>query len=382
MQAILTLNAGSSSLKFALFGAGAAILRGEIEDMGATPQLSATDANHNPLETPSLSGGTQEDCLPPLLDWLQTQLEGETLAAVGHRIVHGGEEFADPVRINAAVLARLDALVPLAPLHLPHNLAPIHALARTHPHLVQIGCFDTAFHRTMPAIARTIALPRALGLRRYGFHGLSYEYVSGRLRALAPGVASGRVILAHLGSGASLCATVDGRSVETTMGFSVLDGLVMGTRPGTLDPGVLLYLLQSRGMSADALQDLLYHRAGLLGLSGISADMRALDASQAPAAREAIDLFTYRVAGEAGRLVSAMGGLDGVVFTGGIGEHDAPLRTAICARLAWLGAQIDPVRDTQGERTVSPAGAAPEIWVIPTDEETMIARHAQAMLEG
>ena len=376
MQAILTLNAGSSSLKFALFVEGRAILRGALD--GA--HLSATDAAGATLPAPTLSGDTQEAILPGLLDWLDTQLDAARLHAVGHRIVHGGEAFTEPVRIDAATLARLDALVPLAPLHEPHNLAPIHTLARTHPHLLQVGCFDTAFHRTMPPLARRIALPAALGLRRFGFHGLSYEYVSARLRAVAPDLARGRVILAHLGSGASLCATRDGRSIETTMGFSVLDGLVMGTRPGTLDPGALLYLLQSRGLSADALQDLLYYHAGLLGVSGLSADMRELAASAEPAAREAIDLFTYRLAGEAGRLASALGGLDGLVFTGGIGEHDAPLRAAVCTRLAWLGARIDGPSPTQGERRISPAGASPQLWVIPTDEESVIAAHTKALV--
>ena len=383
MHATLTLNAGSSSLKFALFHDGPKlILRGAISGIGEAPQVAAENADRRALDVPTLAGRTQEDFLSPLLDWLQTHLNGETLAAVGHRIVHGGEDFADPVRIDAATLTKLDALVPLAPLHQPHNLAPIHVLARTHPHLCQVGCFDTAFHRTMPAVATRLALPRALGLRRYGFHGLSYEYVSGRLRALAPELASGRVILAHLGSGASLCAMIEGRSVETTMGFSVLDGLVMGTRPGSLDPGVLLYLLQTRAMPAEALQDLLYHHAGLLGVSGLSADMRELAASDAPAAREAIELFSYRLAGEAGRLTTAMGGLDGLVFTGGIGEHDACLRADLCARLSWLGARIAPDGEAGGERLLSPIGALPRIWVIPTDEEAMIARHTQALLLG
>ena len=381
MQAILTLNAGSSSLKFALFHAGPKlVLRGAISGIGDTPEISAKDAGGHVLDVPTLSGDTQDDFLAPLLDWLQTHLHGETLAAVGHRIVHGGAAFADPVRIDAATLVKLDALVPLAPLHQPHNLAPIHVLARTHPHLTQIGCFDTAFHRTMPAVATRIALPRALGLRRYGFHGISYEYVTARLRALAPELAAGRVILAHLGSGASLCATIEGRSVETTMGFSVLDGLVMGTRPGSLDPGVLLYLLQTRTMSPEALQDLLYHKAGLLGVSGLSADMRELAASAAQAARDAVELFCYRLAGEAGRLAAALGGLDGLVFTGGIGEHDAALRADLCRRLAWLGTRMSPESAAQGERQISPQGTSPAVWVIPTDEETMIARHTQAIL--
>jgi acetate kinase len=383
MHPILTLNAGSSSLKFALFTDGAQIvLRGEVEGIGDAPHITAKDADQRSLDVPDLAGKTQADILPGLLGWLQNQLHGARLEAVGHRVVHGGEDFAAPVRIDAAILARLEALIPLAPLHQPSNLAPIRALARSHPDMVQVACFDTAFHRTMPALATLIALPRAFGLRRYGFHGLSYEYVTGRLRALAPGLARGRVILAHLGSGASLCATLDGSSIETTMGFSVLDGLLMGTRPGTIDPGALLYLLQSRGLSPEALTDLLYHQSGLLGVSGISADMRALAESDTPGARQAIDLFAYRLAGEAARLTAALGGLDGLVFTGGIGENDAPLRAAICARLAWLGATIDPARDAHGGRRIDREGGSLQVWVIPTDEEAMIARHTRALLSG
>ncbi len=293
--------------------------------------------------------------------------------------MHGGDRFSDPVRLDGNVMAALDALVPLAPLHQPHNLAAVRAVAQARPKLLQVGCFDTAFHRTMPPIATRLALPCALGLRRYGFHGLSYEFIAGRLRALAPGLAAGRVVVAHLGNGASLCAMRDGRSIETTMGFTALDGLVMGTRPGSLDPGVILYLLQSRGMDAAAVEDLLYHRCGLLGVSGISSDMRDLAASTEPAAREAIELFTYRIAGETAALASALGGIDGFVFTAGIGEHDAAIRAAVCERLAWLGVALDPAANAAGQGRISAGSSRVAVWVVPTDEEAVIARHTQAL---
>jgi len=377
---VLTLNAGSSSLKFALFDQGeAAALRGEIEGIGSHPRLSATGAGGQPLDAPALPGSTHEDVLGILLGWVDAHLGDDTIAAVGHRIVHGGDRFSGPVRLDGDIMAALDALVPLAPLHQPHNLAAIRAVAQARPGLLQVGCFDTAFHCTMPPIATRLALPRALGLRRYGFHGLSYEFIAGRLRALAPGLAAGRVVVAHLGNGASLCAMRDGRSIETTMGFTALDGLVMGTRPGSLDPGVILYLLQSRGMDAAAVEDLLYLRSGLLGVSGISSDMRDLAASDAPSAQEAIELFTYRIAGETAALASALGGLDGFVFTAGIGEHDAALRAAVCERLAWLGVALDPTANAAGQGRISAGSSRVAVWVVPTDEEAVIARHTQAL---
>ncbi len=381
---ILTLNAGSSSLKFALYkGADEMILRGVVEEVGHAPHVSLTAPRMRRLDPPDLAGRSYEAGLDTLLQWLNARLDGDAIGAVGHRIVHGGRRFLDPVRIDETVLAELDALVPLAPLHQPHNLAAIRAVARTQPALPQVGCFDTAFHRTMPAVATRLALPRALGdaeMRRYGFHGLSYEFIAGQLRQVAPALARGRVIVAHLGSGASLCAMRDGRSVETTMGFSTLDGLVMSTRPGGLDAGAVLYLMQSRGMTAKAVEDLLYHQSGLLGVSGISGDIRKLAATARPEAREAVELFTYRIAGETGRLAAALGGLDGLVFTAGIGEHDAALRAEVCRRLAWLGVVPDPAANKAGHGRISADASPIEVWIVPTDEEAVIARHTHALV--
>lgn len=386
---ILTLNAGSSSLKFALFrGTGPALLRGLVEDLGNGAKTSLRGSQAPCFEFPDLAGQPYEAVLAALLDALNRYLAEETIGAVGHRIVHGGQHFVAPVRIDPEVLVALDSLIPLAPLHQPHNLAAIHAIAKAHPDLPQVGCFDTAFHRTLPIVATRLALPGDLGvaaLRRYGFHGLSYEFIAGRLRKLAPALARGRVIVAHLGSGASLCAMQDGRSVETTMGFSTLDGLMMATRPGSLDAGAVLYLLQARGMTAAAVEDMLYHRSGLLGVSGISGDMRELAVSEQAAAHEAVDLFVYRLCGEVGRLTSALGGLDGLVFTAGIGEHDPGLRAEVCRRLAWLGMVLDPEADARGPSAdgalrLSCDASAVAVWVVPTDEEAMIASHARDVL--
>ncbi len=383
---ILTLNAGSSSLKFALFCEGEqAMLSGAIEGLGEAPHLTLAAFPARRPDPPALAGRSYAELLEILLRWLGEQLGDDAIHAVGHRIVHGGRCFAEPIRIDEAILAEMDGLVPLAPLHQPHNLAAIRAVAKAQPALPQVGCFDTAFHRTMPAVATRLALPRALGdaeLHRYGFHGLSYEYIAGRLRVVAPALAEGRVIVAHLGSGASLCAMRRGRSVETTMGFSTLDGLVMGTRPGSLDAGAVLYLLQARGMTAEAVADLLYHQSGLLGVSGISGDMRALTASTRPEAREAIALFAYRIAGEIGRLVAALGGLDGLVFTAGIGAHDPDLRATVCGQLAWLGVAMDPLANAGGPGRISGGASAVEVWAMPTDEEAMIARHTRAVVGG
>ena len=386
---ILTLNAGSSSLKFALYrGSDPPMLRGVIEGLGqdATITLHGTQATQ--LDLPNLAGLAYDDTLAALLQGLNRHLASDAIGAIGHRIVHGGTRFQAPVRIDPEILAALDALIPLAPLHQPHNLAAIHAIARAQPNLPQVGCFDTAFHHTLPATATRLALPADLDdptLRRYGFHGLSYEFIAGKLRRLAPALAQGRVIVAHLGSGASLCALQDGRSIETTMGFSTLDGLVMATRPGGLDAGAVLYLLQSRGMTAAAVEDMLYHRSGLFGVSGISGDMRALAASPQPMAQSAIDLFVYRLCGEVGRLTAALGGLDGLVFTAGIGEHDSHLRAEICRRLVWLGIMLDaderaPPGD--GAFRLSSDRSHVAVWVVPTDEETLIARHTRSILAG
>jgi acetate kinase len=388
--AILTLNAGSSSLKFALFRSAkdglALIAKGQIESIPAAPHLLARDEDGTLLTERRWPAGRDwrhEDFLGGLLDWIEDHLEGEKLIAAGHRVVHGGAEFAAPVRIDETVLTRLDRLCPLAPLHQPHNLAAVRAVRAVRPSLPQIACFDTAFHHGQPKLAKEFALPRALsaeGVRRYGFHGLSYEYVAGRLRQLAPALAAKKVIVAHLGNGASLCAIADGRSIDTTMGFTALDGLMMGTRCGAIDPGVLLYLLQQRGMRPAEIEDLLYHRSGLLGVSGESGDMRTLLDSDSPAAREAVALFLYRVGREMGALTASLGGLDGVVFTAGIGENAPAVRQGVAERLAWLGARLDSSRNHAGEGRISSDDSAVEIWVIPTDEEAMIARHSFSLV--
>ncbi len=377
--AVLTLNAGSSSLKFAVFapqgGADAAVLRGEFEDITHAPRASAVGTEGQALDPPAVQGVGHEAVLPALLAWVQQHLEGAAVAAVGHRIVHGGDRFTAAVAIDDAVVAEIEALGPLAPLHQTHNVAAIRAVTAAEPGLPQVACFDTAFHRTLPGVARRHALPDRLGLQRYGFHGLSYEWILGRL---PPALAAGRVIVAHLGSGASLCAMVAGQSVETTMGTTPLDGLVMGTRCGSLDAGVVLYLLQARGMGPAAVEHLLYHEAGLLGVSGVSADMRTLHASEAPEAGAAVELFAYRIAQQAGGLMAALGGLDGFVFTGGIGEHDGRVRALVADRLGWLGVVVDAEASAPGR--ISPDGAAVEVWVIPTDEEAVIARQTRRVL--
>jgi acetate kinase len=384
-DAILTLNAGSSSLKFSLFeaagGALARIADGEIEGIGQAPRFTAR-AGAQVLVDRRWEGGAalgHETFLAELLDWVGGRLGADRLIAVGHRIVHGGPDFQAPVRLDAATLAKLDALVPLAPLHQPHNLAAVRAAAEARPDVLQVGAFDTAFHHGHAPVVDRFGLPReweARGVRRYGFHGLSYEYIAGRMAELDPVLAGGRMIVAHLGAGASLCAIEAGRSRDTTMGFTALDGLVMGTRSGSLDPGVILYLLQSHGFDAAALEDLLYRRSGLLGVSGISADMRTLLASADPHAAEAVELFVFRVVREIGALAASMGGVDGLVFTAGIGERSPPIRAAVCAQLAWLGLAVDPALNAAGGGRVSPSGAARPVWAIATDEESVIARHA------
>ncbi len=380
-RAVLTMNAGSSSVKFALFvGAGlACTLRGEIEDLGADPHFRAADPHGVTLVERRFEGaaGGFDAVLHALLDFVDDHLGDAQLAAVGHRVVHGGADHGAPARVTPILLAALAALTPLDPLHMPLNLAPIRAVAAARPGLAQVACFDTAFHHDMPEMARIVPIPRALAgrlVRRYGFHGLSYEYIATRLVEVAPKLAAGRVIVAHLGSGASLCAMLGGRSIETTMSFSALDGLVMATRCGTIDPGVLLYLGQ-QGRSVSDIEDILYRRSGLLGVSGISGDVRVLLASADPHARVALDLFVYRIVGEIGRLAMALGGLDGIVFTAGVGEHAAPVREAVCARLAWLGASLDTIANDRSDSRISLADSAIEIRVIATDEETMIARH-------
>ncbi|KSV83613.1 acetate kinase [Sinorhizobium fredii USDA 205] len=389
MNALLVVNAGSSSLKFQVFGIAEAGLtrqvRGQIGGIGTRPRLQAKGAGGSVLVDQSYAAEAVRD-LPAAIaaarEWLLT-LEGLELRAIGHRVVHGGPDFAQPVLIDATVLDRLASYQDLAPLHQPNNLAPIRLAMEINPDVPQVACFDTAFHRGHPEHADCYALPRALydqGVRRYGFHGLSYEYIAERLREIAPEAAGGKVIVAHLGSGASMCALRDGRSVESTMGFTALDGLPMGTRPGQLDPGVVLYLISEKGMSADAVSDLLYHEAGLKGLSGISNDMRELLASDDPRAAFAIAHFVHRCGLNAGMLAAALGGVDAFVFTAGVGENSAPIRARIAEGLAWLGAELDPAANDAGSALISTATSRVAFHVIPTDEELMIARHTLALI--
>lgn len=357
--------------------------RPQIAELAAAPRLIARDPAGAVLMDRQWACGLSDPfatVLGAMLAFADAHLGDDGLAAVGHRVVHGGAVHIEPAPITAALLAELEALTPLDPLHMPHSLAPIRAIAAARPALTQVACFDTAFHHTLPPVARRVALPRALeaqGVRRYGFHGLSYEFIARELGRQAPGLARGRVIVAHLGSGASLCALLDGRSIATTMGFSALDGLVMATRCGTLDPGVILYLLR-QGRNVGEIEDMLYRQSGLLGVSGISDDLRVLLSSDDPRAAEAIELFTYRIATEAGGLVSALGGLDGLVFTAGIGAHSAPIRSAVCDRLAWLGVRLDAVANAEHATTISARASSVEVRVIPTDEEAMIAHHTHA----
>jgi acetate kinase len=383
------LNAGSSSIKFAVRRIGPElplVLRGQVEAIGVAPRLILKDAEGAQMreqQWPAVgfdhAAATQE-----IVAILKTQLGPGAISAVGHRVVHGGTRHRAPERVDAAVLADLETLVPLAPLHQPHNLAPIRAIAGAAPDMPQVACFDTSFHAGQPLIARRYALPRALGdegVLRYGFHGISYEFVSRHLRAIAPQLAGGRVIIAHLGNGASLCAVHDGRSVATTMGFTAVEGLVMGTRCGSVDPGVLVYLMDQHNMGPREIEDLIYRRSGLLGVSGISSDMRALRDSAEPLAAEAIALFVYRVVREIGSMAAALGGLDGLVFTGGIGEHDAAARNDIVAGCAWLGLRLDSALNTAGRSgRISSSQSEGEVWVIPTDEERMIAEHTASLL--
>lgn len=389
-EVVLVLNAGSSSIKFEVFRSRSSALevalRGQISGIGTRPRFVAKDAAGTVVEERSWSaspGPDEEALLGELIAWIEDHLGGERLVAAGHRVVHGGSRYADPVLVTGPVLDALETLVPLAPLHQPHNLSAIRALAAAHPALPQVACFDTAFHRGHADAVSRFALPRALhdeGIRRYGFHGLSYAYVSRELARLAPDVAAGKVVIAHLGSGASLCAVEDGVSVDSTMGFTAIDGLPMGTRCGSLDAGVVLHLLEAKGMSAAEVQRLLYTQSGLLGVSGISNDMRDLLASDRPEAAQAIDLFVHRIVREIGALAATMGGLDGLVFTAGIGERSPDIREAVCRRLGWLGLDLCPDANRRGSLRVSTPGSRVAAWVIPTDEERMIALHTLDVL--
>ena len=388
-DAILAINAGSASVRLSLFdivGSGLALAqRGQVEGIGATPSLSLRDAQGAVIAEHRFESGTAPDhagATRALLDHVDACVPARRIVAAGHRIVHGGTRFAAPVLIDADVEAALVDLIPLAPLHQPHGLAAIRLLRERSPGLPQVACFDTAFHRSQPALAQAFALPPAIterGVRRYGFHGLSYEYVASRLPELDPRAANGRVVVAHLGNGASMCAMQACSSVATTMGFTALDGLMMGTRPGTLDPGVVLWLHAELGLDTPAVTRLLYEESGLLGVSGISSDMRTLLASQAPRAKEAVDLFCYRALRELGSLVAALGGIDALVFTGGIGEHAAEIRARIVEGAAWLGFRLDAQANAANAARLTQTRSPAHAWIVPTDEALVIARHARAL---
>jgi len=391
-NAILVVNAGSSSLKFSVFrerqgGDVAVAINGQISGIGTEPKFEAKDTAKRVLADKAWGAGEKSDrtaLLSYLLDWIEEHLEGAKLIAAGHRVVHGGSKYSHPVLLTPDVMAELDALIPLAPLHQPHNLAAIRALAEAHPELPQVACFDTAFHRGQPWQSQTFALPRAMteeGIRRYGFHGLSYEYIARRLPEVAPELANAHVVVCHLGSGASMCAIKAGKSIDSTMGFTAVDGLPMGTRTGRLDPGVLIYLMRAKGMGADELEKLLYNKSGLLGVSGVSNDMRVLLESDDPRAAEAVELFCHSVAKETGALAASMGGLDALVFTAGIGERSAPVRARVAKKLAWLGVHLDPDANDANEAKISAPDSRIPVWVIPTDEERMIAQHTVGVME-
>jgi acetate kinase len=373
--ALLVLNAGSSSLKFAVFPAAESLdpsVHGLVDGIGVEPRLAVAGGKAERVEANNHRGA-----LDAVAAWLERHLDGARPAVVGHRVVHGGVHYDGPVRVDEGVLATLTSMVPLAPLHQPQELAAIRAVIDRWPDVPQVACFDTSFHRARPELAQMFALPRDLyesGIRRYGFHGISYESIAEKLPAVAPEIADGRVVVAHLGNGASLCAMHRRRSVDTTMSFSALDGLPMGTRVGDLDPAVVLYLEQARGMTADEVTTLLYTKSGLLGLSGVSSDVRVLSASPEPRARLALDYFAYRIARETGALAVSLGGLDALVFTAGIGEHAADVRAAVCGHLAWLGVALDPAANARHGPRISTPGSAVSAWVVPTDEERMIAR--------
>jgi acetate kinase len=390
-DAILVLNAGSSSIKFSLFAEARAELAlvagGQVEGIYTAPHFAAKDATGKPAGEKRWEPGAtlgHDGALAHIVEWLKaTHGRDHRLAAVGHRVVHGGTDYAAPVRLDAAVVAKLEKLVPLAPLHQPHNLAPIRTLFERAPELPQVACFDTAMHRSNPPVAQMFALPKELddaGVRRYGFHGLSYEYVASALPRFDERAARGRTVVAHLGNGASMCALQAGRSIASTMGFTAVDGLPMGTRCGAIDPGVVLYLMDERKLDARAIEKLVYTQSGLLGVSGISSDMRALLESSDPRAKLAVDLFVYRIGRELGSLAAALGGLDAIVFTAGIGEHAAPIRERVCRNAAWLGVELDAQANARHGPRISTAASRTAAWVIPTNEELMIARHTRDLL--
>ena len=390
-ETILVVNAGSSSIKFQLFEVGAhdqlqRRFKGQIEGIGTRPHLLARNIQGETLvdETwPAAEVSDAPAALDKVIAFLRRQIGGSLPNAIGHRVVHGGPDYSEPTIISDVVLDRLERFVPLAPLHQPNNLAPIRAILERQPRMLQVACFDTAFHRGHPEVADRFAIPEPLyaeGVRRYGFHGLSYEYISRRLGEVAPEIAKGRVVVAHLGSGASMCALSAGKSLESTMGFTALDGLPMGTRPGQLDAGVVLYLMSEKGMTAKAIERFLYNDCGLKGLSGISNDVRELLASSDPSAKLALDYFVYRIALFTGMLAAAMSGIDGFVFTGGIGENAPAIRAAVVERLSWLGLELASKANATSELKISRKRSRVACYVIPTDEELMIATHALHVL--
>ena len=389
-ETILVVNAGSSSIKFQLFSVGERdrlqrLLKGQIEGIGVHPRLFAKGVKGETLIDRTWPGADVPDvpaALAKVVEFLRAEI-GSLPIAVGHRVVHGGPDYSEPILIDDAVIERLQAFAPLAPLHQPNNLGLIRTLRQRQPQLPQVACFDTAFHRGHPEIADRYALPEQFyqeGVRRYGFHGLSYEYIAGRLPELAPDIAKGRVVVAHLGSGASMCAIKAGKSVESTMGFTALDGLPMGTRPGQLDAGIVLYLLTEKGMSAGDIEHLFYYDSGLKGLSGGSNDVRDLLQSSDPRRKFALDYFVYRIALFTGMLAAAMSGIDGLVFTAGVGENAPAIREAVARRLSWLGLELDPEANAKGAGRISAPGSRIACYVIPTDEELMIARHTLRVL--
>ncbi|MBK7565587.1 MAG: acetate/propionate family kinase [Propionivibrio sp.] len=390
-DAILVLNAGSSSIKFSLFlESGNALelfLGGQIEGLYTAPKFKAKNADGGSVGEKQWASGEalgHDGALGYLSDFLRQQLGDHQLAAVGHRVVHGGVDYAAPVRLTAEIVNDLEKFIPLAPLHQPHNLTPIRLLLANRPELPQVACFDTAFHHAQPAVAQAFALPPEIterGVRRYGFHGLSYEYIASVLAEYDPRAAQGRTVVLHLGNGASMCAVKAGKSMASTMGFTAMDGLPMGTRCGNLDPGVVLYLMDELKMDTRAIEKLLYQKSGLLGVSGLSSDMRTLLDSTEPQAKFAVELFVYRIARELGSLAAAIGGLDALVFTAGIGEHAAPIRERVCRAAGWLGVELDPVANVAGGPCISTAGSRTQAWVIPTNEELMIARHTHRILK-
>jgi acetate kinase len=384
----LVLNAGSSSLKFCVFhrpsGAGWRLeARGQIEGVGTGPRLSARGGQGRQLVDQPVECGDGREAVAALATWLRDHYGGSRVVGVGHRVVHGGARFAGPTILSPAVIAELRTLIPLAPLHQPYNLAAIDAVSDRLPDVPQVACFDTSFHRGAAAVTELVPLPRVLrqdGLQRYGFHGLSYEYIAAALPDVAPEVAGGRVIVAHLGSGASMCALRDRRSIDHTLGFTALDGLCMGTRPGSIDPGVVLHFFQATGLSATDVETILYKKSGLLGISGISSDMRDLLGRDEPDVRLAVDYFVYRAAKEIGALAAVLGGLDAIVFTAGIGENSPEIRRRICEMSAWLGVELDPDANAARGPRISTPRSQVSVWVIPTNEELMIARHTAALL--